>query len=346
MQKIKSLTFLFFIINCQWISAQKYSFDAPYKYISPQNEVYSGDKKFNFSGITIIDARADTSKVGFSITGIKIYDIKRLTEIKRLNYQNGLSADVTNYLLNFYKHAFEDNGDTVLIVIKKLWISQYDTTLSIGSNFIGSGRIFLTKLKLEFYLKDKEFYHPINRFDTSFITTPKRSTKDFGYEITDAIINCCDNLFTLNPVSILQRKKYTLEQIQQFNNRLFDIPVLNAAKYKKGIYVTFSEFLNNEPSLDYSNIDKQKYGDVLYLNDGNGGEYSSNKFWGYSDGENLYIISGKNFFQLVRTQNTFEFFGIKNLRENFAFNGDILKKGKPTLNKFIYQVDMETGESY
>ena len=324
---------------CQVISV----FDAPYKYINPEPEDYKGGKSFKFSAFKIIDARPDTSKIGLYRQNINIIKTR---EICRLNYKNGLTADVTNFLRSYYKPEIDITGDTVVIVIKKAWISQYDTTISLGNNFIGSGRIFLTKLKMELYLKKEDYYYPITRVDTSYITTVKRSVNGFGYEITDAIINYCENLFTLNIPSILRRKKYTLSQVHQFNSKAFDHPILQTKKYKKGVYVNFSEFLNNEPSLDYISINQNKYGDVLYLNDGNGKEYASNRFWGFCDGDNLYIISGKNFFKLVRIQNTFEFYGIKNLRERIENRGDVTKKHKPVLNMCIYQVDLETGETY
>ena len=345
MQKLIKLFFLLiFVHNVQDVICQSTNvFNATYKYISPENERYITEKKFKFEGLSIIDARPDTSKIGLYVPKISFLKER---EIRRLNYTNGFTKDVKSFLWNYYKLAFTETGDSILLVIRKAWVSQYDTTLSLGNNLVGSGRIFLTKLKLEIYLKNKEYYYPVNRFDTSFITTPKRSVSDFGYEITDAIINCLDNLFNLNTASVLQRKKYTLAQIDQFNARDFDHPILHTNKYKKGMYVTFQEFLNNEPSLDYTGINQTKYGDVLYLNNGSGKEYASNRFWGYSDGENLYIISAKNFFRLNRIQNTFEFYGIKNLRERFDNFSDVPKKRKPALDMCIYQVDMDTGETY
>lgn len=337
-----SVLLLFVLSDKSVIGQVTNVFDAPYKYIDVKNEQYTGSKKFNFSRFIIIDARPDPSKIGLYLQK----NLIQQREVHRLDYKNGITTDVTNFLLNYYKHAFAETGDSILIVIRKAWVSQYDTTLSLGNRFIGSGTIFLTKLKLELYLKNTEYYYPISRVDTSFITTVKRSVNDFGYEITDAIINSCDYLFSLNTPSILKKKKYTLEQINQFNSKSFDHPILHTAKYKKGVYLTFTEFLNNDPSLDYTDINKNKYGDVLYLNDGNGKEYASNRFWGYSDGESPYIISGKNFFKLVRIQNTFEFYGIKNLRERFNYSGNVVQKRKPALDMCIYQVDIETGETY
>ena len=344
MKKIITLSVLLLTLaNQLGISQPKNIFNAPYKYIDPVFERYDGKKVFNFSGIKIIDARPDTTKIGFHVRSINLMNVP---DIRRLNYKNGLAADVTTYLLNYYKPALTGPGDTIYIVIKKAWISQFDTTLNLGGNLIGSGRVFLTKLKMELYLKNKEYFYPITRIDTSFITTAKRSVSDFGYEITDAIINALDNLFTLNTSAILQRKKYTLAQVEEFNSRVFDHPILQTTKYKKGVYVTFSEFLNNEPSLDYISTNQNKYGDVLYLNDGSGKEYASNKFWGYCDGVDPFIISSKNFFKLVRIQNTFEFYGIKNLRERFDYTGDVMRKRKPALDMLIYQLDIETGETY
>ena len=331
--------FLLLVFSQKIFSQIKNPFNVAYKYINLKNEMYNGKEKFDFSGIEILDARNDSSKVGFLINGI-------IPELYRLNYQNGLTTDVTDYLSAYYTNAFTENNNKVLIVVKKLWVSQFDTTLKVGSGLIYSGNIYSVNLKLEFYLKNESNYYPITRIDSSFFTTQRNSAKAFGIEIIDGLINCCDKLFSINTSLIKQRKKYTIDQVKQFNKLALDKPILQTNQYKKGVYATFSEFLNNAPSVTYSGIDQQKFGDVLYLNDGKGGEYASNKFWGYCDGENIYIISARNFFRLVRTQNTFEFYGIKNLRERYNYRNDIIHQRKPALDMFVYQVDMETGEVY
>lgn len=317
-----------------------------YTYISLKNEISDSKQKFSFKNFIVLDARQDSSKVGYySSDNIHMY---------ALSFKNGLSSALTDYLNDYYRNAFTDSDYSVLIVIKKLWISQFDTTLTIGSNLTGSGKIVIEKLKLEFYLKHQNNYYPFLRNDSSFITTQRNSKRAFSGEIADGITSCCDRLFAINIPRILQKKKYDLVQVEQFNSQLLDKPILHTTEYKKGIYKTFDEFLKGEPSMSYKSIDKKKYGDVLYLNDGTGNEYPSNKFWGYSDGKDMYITSGKNFFKLTRVQNTFEFFGIKNLRERFNFGSsrgnnegpEILHKRKPAMDFFFYQVDMETGEVY
>jgi hypothetical protein len=353
--KLKLILLCFFSCFIQKTNSQNFT------YISLKNETSDSKQKLGFKNFIIIDARQDSSKVGYySSDNVHMYE---------LSFKNGLSSALTVYLNNYYKNAFTDSDYSVLIVLKKLWISQFDTTLTIGNNLTGSGKIIIEKLKIEFYIKNKSNYYPLLRVDSSFFTTQRNSRRAFGSEIADGISSCCDRLFSIDIPHILQKKKYNLSQVQEFSNQLLDKPILHTIEYKKGIYKTFDEFLKAEPSMSYKSINKKKYGDVLFLDDGTGNEYPSNKFWGYSDGKDIYIISGKNFFKLNRVQNTFEFFGIKNLLERFDYDsnsgsgpgsdilnltkpffgsgrGSITHKRKPAMDYFFYQVDMETGAVY
>ena len=210
---------------------------------------------------------------------------------------------------------------------------------------------------MDFYLQQETSFYPLMRIDSAWFPKGKNPKKNIGNILAEGVSLSCHRLFSSDPDELAKtRKKISLNDIVNQNNREFDVPIIKETQYKRGIFMTFSDFLNNTPTKDYLSIDRGKFGDVLYVKDEQGKEYATNKFWGFSDGNNIFITSGRNFFKLTRSQNTFEFLGIKNVLERFTYkyvytnpNGEspqMMYKQKPELRLFPYQLDMETGEVY
>jgi len=355
----------FFILSYSNLFSQGkddfYKGKLPFKYLDITGKSYTGASKLLFTDFEVMDARADTGKIG--------YFSGHFNKVYKLGLEKGVKEDIGAFLFGYYKPVLTDNGCSVLIVIRKLWFSQYDSLVHVKtSDVLITDRVGLLRLKLEFYLKKAGDYYPLYRFDSSInmVIDPGRlfSEATWNNELTipnvaatlaNGIISATGKLFEKDPGKIVEKeRKLTLIDITRFSTRPFDVPVLSAVKYKKGIYLSFANFQQNQPGNDYVSVDMDKYGDVLFVKDEKGNEYPTNKVWGYCDGENLFITSGRNFFKLIRTQNSFEFYGIKNIRERFNYkytytnpNGEsptMLHKKKPKMNLFPYQVDMETGE--
>ncbi|WP_143150662.1 hypothetical protein [Chitinophaga sancti] len=75
--------------------------------------------------------------------------------------------------------------------------------------------------------------------------------------------------------------------------------IYDTHQYNKGIYKSFEEFRNNEPSQTGNIVIKGKTTaaqfyllsapNELYAVDNNGKEHKIKKYWGYCDGTNLYV---------------------------------------------------------
>jgi len=76
-------------------------------------------------------------------------------------------------------------------------------------------------------------------------------------------------------------------------------PILKTAKPKKGIYLTFDEFLNDAPSVQVAFVLQERSRSkqfwvggsdyALLVPDGIGGMKKANKYWGLCDGDSIYI---------------------------------------------------------
>ena len=94
------------------------------------------------------------------------------------------------------------------------------------------------------------------------------------------------------------------------------IPILKTEMPDRGVYKSFNEFKNNNPSIKDFEIKKGQYTDELLITENNQ-TYPLQNFWGYSDGKNLFIRSADNLFQLIKAGNTFNIKGIKSFSQKY-----------------------------
>ncbi|MCW3462421.1 hypothetical protein [Chitinophaga nivalis] len=75
--------------------------------------------------------------------------------------------------------------------------------------------------------------------------------------------------------------------------------IIHAQKFKKGLYKSFAEFQNNSPSADGDLVIKTRSNaaqiyllanrNELVLRDAYGQEHKVKNYWGYCDGQNIYV---------------------------------------------------------
>ncbi|HUS03062.1 MAG TPA: hypothetical protein VMY77_15095 [Chitinophagaceae bacterium] len=308
--------------------------------------------KSGISDIIVIDARFDSSSLGFYQTNSE----KNYSIITETSLPNEISSFLKDYL------QVTNNGKSIVMVLKKLWLTneciEEPNDEANKKNANGSWlKGIITKF--EFYCSYEDGYTPLYRFDSIFSGTI--NIKDYSKEyLHNALTISIEKLIAadLNNLSSA-RKKMTLQDIIAYNTKQFNIPVLNTNVYKKGVYKTFAEFKMNTPSFNNYEIKEDKLTETLFIKDGKG-EYPVRDVWGFCDGNNLYIKSSDNYFELTKKQNTFICFAAKDLsRSRHVKAGNIImfgvlgggmgkgnKKVSYKINRKLYALDMETGEIY
>ena len=120
---------------------------------------------------------------------------------------------------------------------------------------------------------------------------------------------------------MLQKKrKFSADEVKKHYDDRWNKPILKTDTLSSGVYRSFSEFINNRPSIRGYSIQKTKLADVLYSS-GDGGEaIPLRDVWGYCDGQRIFIKSGENFFMLVKKQNSFYFLGSRELTKAAPLN--------------------------
>jgi len=88
----------------------------------------------------------------------------------------------------------------------------------------------------------------------------------------------------MDTAKITKRKAYTQDQVTQRYQDRFNIPILTAETYNKGIYKTFTEFKNNAPSITAFTMKN----DLLY--DSSNNLVDVLNIFGYCDGKICWIM--------------------------------------------------------
>ncbi|MEP7278004.1 MAG: hypothetical protein ABI813_05125, partial [Bacteroidota bacterium] len=324
-----------------------YKFDAVAIDITPRSSLIQLN---NLQGITVMDVRADTARIGLMqkrivdhFTGLLSNATKKQTE-QRLNrtptfvtMRDGLQREATAFLEKAIKFPGNPNLPGILMVIKKLWLSDEQPY----RQQIGNGGGLQSQIKkdawtsgidlsVEFYLKSGTDYYPLYRYDSVIceaMTVSEHAT-EFVEEALRVSIQKLQQMDAI-AAAILRRRTFSLAAINQHNRDAFNIPALTDTVLRAGVYLDFDEFKNNNPSLGDFMLQKDRLTDILYVRHPDGSEFVARNVWGYCDGSHAYVQAGDNFFLLQRMENAFYIFGAKKISRNeTATSGAAAYQGK------------------
>lgn len=307
-----------------------------------------------FEKINIIDSRFDTTKVGFIPTDIEfIHDKRNFFKKVRFKDSKSVAGAIEKYYNDYYQNSFTENGFTLLIVMKRFWVSgiDYRTAQAIDLTYNADSDDNLY-CKWEYYIGKNDLYLPVKRVDTIMDTDDELSQyldEDFSERrlgkfkfLLKTLIELYDFEKGINNYELKPKK--SISEIRDYNEKRFDLPVLKQPILNKGVFLSYNDFKNNQPSI-LNFVEKKMHYSITkaerYLTDSAGNNI--NNYWGYSDGEDFrYGKYGND--KIFRKGNTFQFF------VQVIFISPNVTTPVVTRNKLKvwvpYQLDMETGNIY
>ncbi len=314
---------------------------------------------FPFSSVKVIDYRFDTSKIGFGRSR-NAYNEKRSLfaayPFKKIILKKGLQQSVENFYNDYYKNCFSNDSIQLLIVIKRFWADPFpNSQVKRQKIFIVQESTFDLYVGFEFFMNKNKLYLPLKRIDTVFQISANTSNieyldfKEKKYSIYEYVLTKVFESLNYQMYADhfeTSKNKKTLAELIAFSERRFNYPILKDSILKKGIYMNFSEFRNNQPSIENYKLEiKKKIGKLLY----NGNDSSQVlKYWGYCDGEKIY--NGDLEYPLSRVENTFDFFANRfdYFKDSFPLIIGSSVDDSPSFIKVVepFQIDMETGKIY
>jgi hypothetical protein len=267
--------------------------------------------------ISVADARPDSSAIGL----IQIFKLDPRFIVTQRNFQKE-----SELFVNQYVQCDKSDFFSVLMVINKFWISSYSNPSDeskIWNMIDDTSKEIKVSLfaKIEFYLYKDSAYYALYRFDSVFSADVKKSMNTAGninkvfvrYLVQDALESSLYKLANMDSqwqYIVSSKRKFTRKEIDTHDRNYFDMPVLKDSPLATGVYLTFEEFKNNNPSIKEFQVTKDKLNDFISIKDPSGRQMPLTEAWGYCDSSyQTFIRSGHNYFKLQRRQNAFYIYG-------------------------------------
>ncbi len=228
---------------------------------------------------------------------------------RKLKLKNGTIADIKSFFDSSILASNTTDTDPayeIICTIKKLWLSDEIYCTNGSPSTPGGQTIHVdimsgVMLRMEFFALYNNECAPLYRYDTTIVGT-ETVFKNGG---TLSLVRLIGKLKKALSIYVCQdhccEKKLNYSEIEQYNAARFSIPILEQIP-RKGIYMSFEEFKNNQPSITEYRVNADKMTDEIYAKDGSGKEMLLRNVYGFSDGTNVYIGGAGNFFQAA--QNT------------------------------------------
>lgn len=220
----------------------------------------------NISDIQIINAVSDSSLLGYVQTGMFNKWMEAVPD-----------KPYTEYLQSFVDHryslTYKKDATKLIWIIQELRISERTFNMSEKS--------FLHFKAISFAGNSNETFRLITELDTILVEGGMDVTHKHGKNIAHALQILLDQSLTKN--ALLQNTDYpvyTMSAIKEKALQRYNVPALQTKEHADGIYLTFKEFLNDQPSISNIAYSLEHNSVRFYHTDSNGKKIFVDKFWG------------------------------------------------------------------
>ena len=252
-----------------------------------------------FQNFIVRDVRSDTTTIGVQI---KTAAFAKDHYYRKLLFDKPASVLFSDYVNNNTSFTKTNSSLSLLGFIKEFRIVQSDS-LNKGNSELYNKVFF----NAEAFLSKDSIYYPAMRLDTVILSLI--DNKDEFETITDAWDAFIKKAASIDSQKIFVRTAYKLSDLETRYRQRFDKPILTAKQLNAGIYKSFSEFLNNQPSVVKYKLQEDKKATTLYSLTPNNEWLPETKAYGFCDGNIVWLNIDNVFHPLIRKENTFEFLG-------------------------------------
>ncbi len=306
-------------------------------YFFELNPKSSSADAVDFTIDEVIDARVYTKHCGYVPNGVD-------GQLIPATFKNGIEKELAGLLKLMLK--FGNTENEVVMVIKEFHINESNQSSDFGQ----------FEMLYDFYLKKEDQYLPLLRVDDFQVTAGFNVKKSHCNNIVKSINHAVKTLANSN----WQEKTKADDLVWQSRENLLDnkinFSILEKPALKAGIYRSYIEFKENNPSIQEVEITLKKAAEkdlfdrkaVVFKNlpEGVSPKDLSKKMWGFSDGKNVYInnwavFQEYSFARLTSFGKYCPFIGKESLHRGGA---DRLARGD--IEKKAYAFDLHKGQAY
>lgn len=310
------------ILSCITAEAQKL-------YQISLDELKINNRDISLTVSEILDARKDKHTLGVIQKGLKnkpdlaVFEKPGLREIEQFLKSSGIYSEANGLALR----------------ITALRISEHT------GNWKETAK---AELSIDFFLRFENQYYYINSVFTSAEPTGMDVTKKHAANIA-TVIEKAFVLYSGKKNEVKPDRAFTKEELLDPSLTLRDplsMPIFVDEKFNDGYYVSFEEFVNNQPSIG---IDcAVKFGEPLKVRCDKESEEILT-LYGFAHKNKLHILYHHQFFELEKRDDAFYFYGPTKMSKNptnnigqvyFAAGTLVVPRGTYSS---LYMLDLETG---
>ncbi|SFE96422.1 hypothetical protein SAMN05518672_11356 [Chitinophaga sp. CF118] len=217
----------------------------------------------DISDIRVINAVSDSSMLGYVQTGM----FNRWMEARP---DKPYTQFLQSYVNRKYESIYRKNTAHMVWVIQELRISE--------RTFNMSEKGFLHLKAMAFTSNDNETFKYLIQLDTILVTGGMDVTHKHGDNIADALQILLEQ--SLKKSAQTDSPAYSLATIREKALQRYQKPALQSNEHVDGIYLTFEEFINDQPSIKNIDYSLEHNGVHFFYIDNNGKMTFIDKFWG------------------------------------------------------------------
>lgn len=209
---------------------------------------------------------ADLPKKSIPVKGIyvqqAVWDSTRLGYVQKgmINIKaEAIPADdltelLQNYLTKQYEDQFKKEGSELLVMIKELRINE---------RTFFSSEVAFAKIEADAWItSDGEKFRKISAIDTVLVYISMADvTSEHGNNIARGLDHLIQSALENAKAGKHGSDEMNAKEIAQKAKERYEVPILMTTHYKQGAYMSFQEFVNNEPSMasfEINVLDKKK----------------------------------------------------------------------------------------
>lgn len=324
--------------------------------ISLDNNESSEKAAVPFSVLQVVDARFDKTNVGCVV---KDFSFKGMTKNKLAAiFPDSLHTYLPRMLEKFARPN-KSSSDTMLMLVKQFRIADHlfntldtyhapETVLTISASFYkkSNGRLL-------------KFFSVNDTWSKEWSALEDDDSKKTMMRRNDAIVELLFKIFqnrdwTPTPTS------FSWTDMEIGLQKRFQLPLFQDEVLNIGLYKTFDEFKNNQPSFTHVHF-KQKNSDYVQVLDETDTPVNIKEFWGVCDGQNRYIAFRGAFHKLNPNDKSFRFLSNREESKNRHMlattttrlllfgtqNGQTVNQGPGVrVKKEYFYLNMDNGQIY
>ncbi len=299
------------------------------------------------NNIEVIDLRADTAHLGAYLKG--------------KNKFAWVVTEKNTTVQDLFNNTFASkNGQVKLLaVLKEFWFTESPGWFKDykGREYFSSGKLVFN---CDFFYNENDRYIPMIRIDTTFgVMLPKDKTCPPENLLNLFLEYSIPKIDEAVKVVLTKKRRIEKGDILAASYRK-NYHVLSDSILRKGVYMSYAEFLNNAPSITAYTVKTFKdQPPALYIKDEKGNEFLSRTSWGFCDGNSIYINNGGMIYSLAKYNGSFYWLGVKVYQDKstwiplgFPVGGGWFVYGTESIGvatkaiQALYRLNLENGNAY